>query len=105
MYDMIDPALRCPGQLNKGQDAASHPVLTLRRHRPGVPKVLSERWPSSLCTKAPRGWSPEKGCGLKNKEEGREGLTGSQDTYLPCLWHIPNFGLGPASCRSPPVDV
>lgn len=45
---MIDPipSQRVLGDSIQGQDAAGHPVLTLRQQRPGVPKALCERWRS-----------------------------------------------------------
>lgn len=73
---------------------------------PGVPSALR----ASVCVEANSGWSPERGCGLRNKEEGREGLSRPLRAYmipryLPGLWYILDFGLETASFRSPPVAV
>ncbi|MEJ1274451.1 hypothetical protein NN561_005336 [Cricetulus griseus] len=53
---------------------------------------------ASLYTGASSGWSPEKGCGLRNKEEGGKGLSGPLRAYtipgyLPSLWHLPGLRL------------
>lgn len=51
---------------------------------------------ASLSSQASSGWSPEKGCSLRNKEEGGEGLSRPLraypiSSYLPGLWHPPGL--------------
>lgn len=104
---MIDPApsQRVLGDSIQGQDAAGHPVLTLRWQRPGVPKKRSVSvGGASLSSEDSNGWSPEKGCSLKNKKEGGEGLSRPLRAYpisscLPGLLHPP--GLRFIACILP----